>query len=688
MAFQHEQFFYSMGQPQQSVVHHPDLQYSTFPQQSIYNDLILNGYPTYTDRYDILPAGAYMEEYDEGQEVTTRPRLTKEQVEVLENEFLKNCKPSSMLKRQLAAHTSLSLNRVANWFQNRRAKAKQQRKLEEYEKEQQSEQAARSRTGTSQSNREDDEGEDEADNKGENEQPHPIRSGTSSVAPEFRTANPYGAPAGTDLDDVRAKAYASLQRALSAAQAARPLTNDCLQNPRSSEQVAELPLSDSYQQSSLNTGSSSEPQISTRPQVQHCQDAWNTRQGSQNIWPPSPHTTPDISFDFGFTSSHNQPQHDYTSLPSPTDSGSKAGMLSPETWEDPMLTPTMPTQHHELQAPMHSPALLTSAYCGSRRGSAADALTNNFEGFAITSGTSQTGSSTPTSCSTGNVDGTINLASRRNRPRPAPINSASLRSRSYGALAAASPTSRQGMYSSPVQTLRHVKSTGHSLNNHYSGIRKPSAAQKSPLNVSTFAESEFQNLMAQKAAEDSLRQQLTSSNPLHMNHSTVHSQPPVSQPQATQGDMHSTRGRFLQSPPVTPFQTNFLPTSCMMPQSQFASFPDYTPPYSAGPLTSSSWSDAPLISPDVTNFPQPHSFPVMISDLNTEEHGQVPWMFSSDQSPNLALRASANDKQRQFHNVEFPGQKEEHAQAAQQLSQSRPKHYAFQHHKPEDFISS
>lgn len=54
-----------------------------------------------------------MEEYDEGQEVTTRPRLTKEQVEVLENEFLKNCKPSSMLKRQLAAHTSLSLNRVA-----------------------------------------------------------------------------------------------------------------------------------------------------------------------------------------------------------------------------------------------------------------------------------------------------------------------------------------------------------------------------------------------------------------------------------------------------------------------------------------------------------------------------------------------------------------------------------------------
>lgn len=62
---------------------------------------------------DNLSGGLYQEEYEDGGEVSTRPRLTREQVEVLETQFQANHKPSSSVKRQLAAQTNLSLPRVA-----------------------------------------------------------------------------------------------------------------------------------------------------------------------------------------------------------------------------------------------------------------------------------------------------------------------------------------------------------------------------------------------------------------------------------------------------------------------------------------------------------------------------------------------------------------------------------------------
>ncbi|KAL1980037.1 hypothetical protein VTN96DRAFT_4705 [Rasamsonia emersonii] len=71
------------------------------------------------------------EEYTENM---SRPRLTKEQVETLEAQFQAHPKPNSNIKRQLAVQTNLSLPRVANWFQNRRAKAKQQKRQEEFER--------------------------------------------------------------------------------------------------------------------------------------------------------------------------------------------------------------------------------------------------------------------------------------------------------------------------------------------------------------------------------------------------------------------------------------------------------------------------------------------------------------------------------------------------------------------------
>lgn len=445
------------------------------------------------------------------------------------------------------------------------------------------------------------------------------------------------------------------------------------------------PLPPAHTASSLKT--SPQPQVAVRPQPRPHQIDWSA-QPVQQHWPTSPPSASDMAFDFGFNSAESHVQPDIVPIPSPTDSGSHSGILSPGAWETSLITPTMPPPS-QYQHALQSPGLPTPTYSSSRRGSIADGLTNTFEGFAIANGTAAMGFSTTGSVSSEASDAGTDLASRRRRQRPADLKSASLRSRSYGALTAASPTFRQGMPSTSAQALRHVKSTGHGLNS-YGGIRKSSIPQKSPLNVSTFAEADFQQLMARKAAENSLKQQLTPINTTQMTFPSSQPQPFHSLQQIVNSDVPLQKRSQVQSPPITPYQTDFLLHSAsMMPpaiQAQYASFADFTPPYSAGPLTNSSWSDAPLTSPDLANFPSSNLMPSMLGDLQ-EDHIHMPWTFSADQSPHHVVSPGNDQRQTQFYIQEFPNQKAEHAQAAQQLNQTRPRHYAFQHHKPEDFIS-
>lgn len=88
--------------------------YATYlPQQQpqMEDQFLSYGATEYADfRY---PPGPYYEEFEDAGEPSTRPRLTKEQVEVLEKQFQDNHKPTSMQKRQLAMQTMLSLPRVA-----------------------------------------------------------------------------------------------------------------------------------------------------------------------------------------------------------------------------------------------------------------------------------------------------------------------------------------------------------------------------------------------------------------------------------------------------------------------------------------------------------------------------------------------------------------------------------------------
>ncbi|KUJ07961.1 uncharacterized protein LY89DRAFT_702070 [Mollisia scopiformis] len=63
----------------------------------------------------------------------TRPRLGKEEVDILEASFRKNPKPTTQTKRGFAEDMGVDLARINNWFQNRRAKRKQEKKQEAYE---------------------------------------------------------------------------------------------------------------------------------------------------------------------------------------------------------------------------------------------------------------------------------------------------------------------------------------------------------------------------------------------------------------------------------------------------------------------------------------------------------------------------------------------------------------------------
>lgn len=96
-----------------NVLVHPRLQYAGFAGQPVHHDMVYAPY-AFQDVFEQMPPGMYPEGYmDDANEPTTRPRLTPDQQQILENQFLSNPKPSSATKKNLAQITKLSPARVA-----------------------------------------------------------------------------------------------------------------------------------------------------------------------------------------------------------------------------------------------------------------------------------------------------------------------------------------------------------------------------------------------------------------------------------------------------------------------------------------------------------------------------------------------------------------------------------------------
>ena len=93
-------------------MYYQPLQYPGYIQQDPHLIEYYSQYP-YSEYADFMHPGSMPDDYDDMGEVSSRPRLTKEQVDVLEAQFQAHPKPNSMVKRQLAMQTKLTLPRVA-----------------------------------------------------------------------------------------------------------------------------------------------------------------------------------------------------------------------------------------------------------------------------------------------------------------------------------------------------------------------------------------------------------------------------------------------------------------------------------------------------------------------------------------------------------------------------------------------
>lgn len=119
MDFPHEQYSFYIDPQQHQQQHHaanqlaPYQHYHLAPQhvEAYYASSYSTDYPD----FGCVPPEH--EDVDGCSEILTRPRLTKEQVEVLETQFQAHPKPNGHVKRQLALQTKLALPRVAvGWY--------------------------------------------------------------------------------------------------------------------------------------------------------------------------------------------------------------------------------------------------------------------------------------------------------------------------------------------------------------------------------------------------------------------------------------------------------------------------------------------------------------------------------------------------------------------------------------------
>lgn len=353
----------------------------------------------------------------------------------------------------------------------------------------------------------------------------------------------------------------------------------------------------------------------------------------------------------------------------------------------------------------YSVPMQTSDISMDRRESS-DALTTSLSGIGICTTGSTAGLSQPSSRA-GSVSWKepgkeLDLAARRKRPRPAAIGTSNTRSLAAStSMSSLSPKSRM-QNNGAGNSMRHSKSA-QSLNSRYAGVRKSSAAQRSPLNF-TFAEA---GTMKSSKAE-MLRPSVSS---------TTLAPPTPLTPQDFQHFMpgsptdsnycisaHSTTQFFptsqpmqvnIASPPTTPLDlySSFPYQNVAPPMSappQVNNFPEYVT-CDPVPMAARSWADtASLSSPDFSQgIPVSHSSTVspIGYDTSVDHSGQGFGMEPVSGSPSLVYSIedaempgseTVDRKQPEFMLHDFSEQQEGHRFAAHHMpSMQKPKAYTF-----------
>lgn len=505
----------------------------------------------------------------------------------------------------------------------------------------------------------------------------------------------------TKSESAREATFASLQRALNAACAARDRFTR--RDSKAKEAVPE-------DEEPISPTSMAPPSTAPKSQESKSQAPFNSHQD----WPERKEETAQWASSHGQQpSSFPAGSHAISELPTPSPSmqnnmnsfqGSQSSQN--EAWIDgskdqlPVhaMGPDAGMSYNNVQYPM---PMQTPDISVSRRKSSA-ALNSSLNGIGICNADSGLSQSSRVGGGSWKEPGKeLDLAARRKRPRPAAIGTSNTRSlaasTSMSSLSSASRMPNSGAGNS----MRHSKST-QSLNNRYAGVRKASAAQRSPLNF-TFAESgsmkssktemlrpsvsstslapptpltpqDFQNFMPTSPTDSnyclsahSTAQFFPSTQPMQVN---------IASPPATPLDIYSPFSYQNMAPPLSA-------------PAQVATFPEYVN-CDPAPMTARSWADTgSLASPDFSNGLQvAHSNTVspLGFEAAVEHPGQAfgmepvsgsPPLIYSVEDTDLPVTADGGDrKANEFMMHDFSGQEagrfNPHLQSAQ-----KPKAYSF-----------
>ncbi|KAL5341835.1 hypothetical protein BJX70DRAFT_28113 [Aspergillus crustosus] len=571
-------------------------------------------------------------DYEEYAENLSRPRLTKDQVETLEAQFQAHPKPSSNVKRQLAAQTNLSLPRVANWFQNRRAKAKQQKRQEEYERLQ----------------------------KAKAESDEVVKLKHESSDPEPTEIN--DEKKSDDIKDFTAKSLVSS-------------TSGSQKQPSNNASAAKHKQQQSRNESAREASLASlQRALNAAAAAQYGQDGQFAISMDGSV---SPTTTLPTDAESAMWSSVTSaelsvPGLEHSHTLSDYRSGSDAGI-----------------PYNSMQYALQADVAIA------RRGSS-DVLADSLEGIGLTTSPSlsQLGNRTDQGPAWKEAGKELDLAARRKRPRPAAIGT----SRSSSMLAGSgtmSPTTRGPSY----HTVKQSKSA-QCLNTRYAGVRKASA-QRSPLNLSTFAEAGV--LSSAKTELSTMLQPVTTSSlapptPLtpedlhHLLPNTPSTDGYCLSAQPTSHLFPTTQPMQINiaSPPATPLGMEMISpyqyqgvAPPMSAPAHFTSFQDYSCDSS---LAGRSWEATSMSSPDAA-FQSHCPMDLSLSYEHALDPSHSPSGASGSPFCDADMHTPGDAKATEFHLYEFPDQDEAHRFVAQQLpATQKPKAYTFAEHRtPHNF---
>ncbi|KAI1079544.1 hypothetical protein F5B20DRAFT_571025 [Whalleya microplaca] len=374
----------------------------------------------------------------------SKPRLSKEEVDKLEKVFQENPKPSSSVKAQLADGLGLERPRINNWFQNRRAKAKQERKQEEYEARRAAEKAGSEPTSP-------DEDPSSREYFGENNQ-RPMQP-SSAVFPDINSASQTSDESYDNqvVDD-------------------SPARSDSFDSPYPQHHAAHQDEASDDFQSPLSIDYSN-ADVSGFSQT-HASQNYSHPRSMDNYAPFIPQRS------IEHASHDGQPANLKDSLASPVEQNMQSEHVRHQ-YPNMMATefPRPATgSFFETDSSIDTPGMNESpAQATPVHDESVGNLNNENETTALCQGLP-----TPTD-SFRSPPPPANIASRRNIPRPATLQAAALRNRPYN-LGCGPKTALDGTKridpSSPASAMRRIAST---TGNMHGRIQKSSAGPRSPM---------------------------------------------------------------------------------------------------------------------------------------------------------------------------------------------------------------